>query len=70
VFKALGAIVDTLLSFPARRSTYEELRQLTDRELDDIGLTRGDIPRVFEPNFAMPAAAANANKPSPRRHAA
>lgn len=28
------------------RMTRNELAKLTDRELDDIGLTRGDIDRV------------------------
>ncbi len=58
-FKVLG---ETLANWPRRQQAYDELRSLTDRELADIGLTRGDIPRVFEPNFSMPARpAANAN---------
>ena len=28
------------------RRTYKELSALTNRELDDLGLTRGDIARV------------------------
>ena len=63
VFQVLAALGDALLTFPRRRGTYEELRQLSDRELADIGLTRGDIPRVFEPDFRMPTTAANANAP-------
>lgn len=66
-FAALG---EALLSFPRRRGTYAALRQLSDRELADIGLTRGDIPRVFEPDFAMPAQPANANLPPARPLAA
>lgn len=29
-----------------------ELHAMTDRELDDIGLTRGDIGRAFSTNYA------------------
>jgi uncharacterized protein YjiS (DUF1127 family) len=58
---ALAAIGAALVSWPTRRATYEKLRRLSDRELADIGLTRGDIARVFEPDFALPAAPANAN---------
>jgi len=57
-FAALGA---ALLSWPERHATYDNLRRLTDRELADIGLTRGDIVRVFEPDFRLPTRPANAN---------
>jgi uncharacterized protein YjiS (DUF1127 family) len=36
-----------------RRRAYAQLRALTDRELEDIGLARGDIGRVFEPEFRI-----------------
>ncbi|MGK7867191.1 DUF1127 domain-containing protein [Falsiroseomonas sp. E2-1-a20] len=53
----------TIRSWPDRRRTYENLRALTDRELADIGLVRGEISRVFEPDFRMPARpAANGNR--------
>jgi hypothetical protein len=32
------------------------LDQLSDQQLADIGLDRGDISRVFEPGFALQAA--------------
>jgi uncharacterized protein YjiS (DUF1127 family) len=31
----------------------QEMSMLTDRELADIGLSRADLPRVFDPAFAM-----------------
>lgn len=69
--KALAAIGAALTSWPERRATYENLRALTDRELADIGLTRGDISRVFEPEFKVPGRPANANGlPSGRPKAA
>lgn len=67
---ALGALGTALLSWPERRRTYSDLQNLTDRELADIGLARGDIARVFEPDFRMPAApAANSNEATPKRAA-
>lgn len=59
--QALAAVGAALLTWPTRRATYEKLRRLTDRELADIGLTRGDVFRVFEPDFRLPANPANAN---------
>ena len=35
----------------ARRRTRRALSQLTDRELDDVGLTRADIDRVARKAF-------------------
>lgn len=35
-----------------RRAVLNELHSLSDRELSDIGITRSDIRRVFDPAFA------------------
>ena len=67
VGRVLAAIGDALASWPQRRATYENLRRLTDRELSDIGLTRGDIARVFDPDCALPARPANATPARPSR---
>lgn len=32
----------------ARRDTYNQLSRLTDRELADIGINRGDIKRIVD----------------------
>lgn len=40
-----------LSDMPRRRQVLNELRSLTDHELADIGLSRGDLHRVFEPDF-------------------
>jgi uncharacterized protein YjiS (DUF1127 family) len=61
----VGVVFRTLLTWPQRRATYETLRRLSDRELADIGLVRGDIARVFEPDFALPLPA-NSNAASRR----
>ncbi len=41
-----------MASLPRRRRVFAELSALGDRELADIGLTRTDIPRVFDRDFA------------------
>ncbi|WP_439549843.1 DUF1127 domain-containing protein [Falsiroseomonas sp.] len=62
LFSAIGRglvfAAEAMRAWPERRRTYENLRALTDRELADIGLTRSDIFRVFEPDFS-------ANQPRP-----
>jgi len=34
-----------------RQSTLTEMGLMSDRELSDIGLSRADVPRVFNPDF-------------------
>lgn len=41
-----------IAALPRRRAVIDELRTLTDRELADIGLSRADVSRVFDPRFA------------------
>jgi uncharacterized protein YjiS (DUF1127 family) len=43
-----------------RRAVIEELTALSDHELADIGITRGDIPRVFDPHFVAARSLHNA----------
>lgn len=50
---ALGTLARAVASFPAKRRAYSDLLALSPRELADIGLTRADIPRVFDPDFAV-----------------
>lgn len=45
-----------IAEYPRRRRVMDELSMLTDRELADIGLTRGDISRVFETTAERPSA--------------
>jgi uncharacterized protein YjiS (DUF1127 family) len=49
----LRAVWWAVRHYAERRRAYEQLRALTDRELEDIGLARGDIGRVFEPEFRI-----------------
>ena len=39
-------VIKALVAWNDRRATRNALAKLSDRELDDIGLTRGDIGRV------------------------
>ena len=41
-------LIDAVAAWNDRRITRNELSRLTDRELEDIGLTRGDIDTVVE----------------------
>lgn len=43
ISRLFGRIREILAERAARRASYKALRLLTDRELDDIGLTRRDV---------------------------
>ncbi|MES2714017.1 MAG: DUF1127 domain-containing protein [Pseudomonadota bacterium] len=53
VATAIATLARAVASFPAKRRAYSDLLALSPRELADIGLTRADIPRVFDPDFAV-----------------
>jgi uncharacterized protein YjiS (DUF1127 family) len=40
-----------LAGMPKRRAVIAELSRLSDHDLADIGLSRGDLPRVFDAAF-------------------
>jgi uncharacterized protein YjiS (DUF1127 family) len=79
VRQAFGKLLRAVAEYPRRRRVFDELAMLSDRELMDIGLTRGDIPSIFEERFedrlearrprAAMAEVANAqdNVPAPKR---
>jgi uncharacterized protein YjiS (DUF1127 family) len=56
--QGIAAFAGAVRSWPDRRRIYEDLRSLSDRELADIGLSRGDVAKVFEPDFSLPQAPA------------
>ncbi len=60
-----GSLGRSILAFPARIETYHALRGLTDRQLRDIGMTRFDIGRVFDPTFAPRPANDPGQRPAP-----
>ena len=54
LWQGVSIVALAVVTWPERRRTYENLRALTDRELADIGLNRGDIAHVFDPEFEAP----------------
>jgi uncharacterized protein YjiS (DUF1127 family) len=48
----ITAMLRWLAEMPRRRAVIEELSALSDHELADIGLTRGEVVRVFDSGFA------------------
>jgi uncharacterized protein YjiS (DUF1127 family) len=52
LFARLGAALRWLAEMPKRCAVLEELSMLSDHELADIGLSRADLGRVFDPAFA------------------
>ena len=48
-----GAMVQWLMDMPRRRAVINELDALSDHELADIGLARGDVRRVFDRSFKV-----------------
>ncbi len=49
----LASLGEWFAEMPRRRAVLSELSALSDHELADIGLARGDLPRVFDPEFAQ-----------------
>jgi uncharacterized protein YjiS (DUF1127 family) len=49
---SLSAAVAWVVELPRRHAVLNELSALSDRELADIGLSRDQLGRVFEPEFA------------------
>lgn len=64
--RALAVLLRAVAAFPERLSTYHALSGLTDRELRDIGMSRYDISRIFEPGFTPRPANDAGERPSPR----
>lgn len=50
---SLGALVATLMTWNEQRITRKQLSALSDRELADIGLERGDINAVAQGRFGQ-----------------
>jgi uncharacterized protein YjiS (DUF1127 family) len=46
--RGLRALVAAFAAWREKRAALNELQMLTDRELADIGLSRADLPRVFD----------------------
>ena len=53
LFARIGAAFRWIAELPRRRAVMDELASLSEHELADIGLTRSDLPHVFEPTEQM-----------------
>ncbi len=47
-----GRIVSAFAEWRQRQAVLQEMQTMSDRELSDIGLSRADLARVFDPKFA------------------
>ncbi len=47
----LQSAIAWVAGLPRRRAVLDELGALSDHELADIGLVRGELRRVFDPAF-------------------
>lgn len=47
----LAFVVAKVRAWASRQVTLTEMGGMSDRELADIGLNRGDLPRVFDEDF-------------------
>jgi len=50
--EGLALFSRSIRNWAARQATLSEMGMMSDRELADIGLCRGDVPRVFDSEFA------------------
>jgi uncharacterized protein YjiS (DUF1127 family) len=48
----LNCLLTKVTEWRNRRAVMQELALMTDHELSDIGLSRADLPHVFDPAFA------------------
>jgi uncharacterized protein YjiS (DUF1127 family) len=51
--RAVAAPMRLVTKLAERHRVMNELARLSDRELADLGMSRYDIPRVFDPSFAV-----------------
>ena len=49
--EGLAYVAQSVKAWATRQATLSELGMMSDRELADVGLSRGDVPRVFDPAF-------------------
>jgi uncharacterized protein YjiS (DUF1127 family) len=47
-----GRLLAKVAEWQRRRAVTQEMAMMTDRELSDIGLSRVDLARIFDPTFA------------------
>lgn len=50
---AVEAVLNSLMTWNARRNTYKVLSALSARELEDIGMTRADVEDINKGIFRV-----------------
>ena len=50
-FGRVASLCRTIAEMPRRQAVLNELNMLSDHELSDIGLVRGELGRVFDSGF-------------------
>jgi uncharacterized protein YjiS (DUF1127 family) len=71
LFARIARAVRSIAEAPYRRRVMNELYSLSAHELADIGLTRAEVPLVFDADFAASRIGANGSHPlvrEARRH--
>jgi uncharacterized protein YjiS (DUF1127 family) len=52
VARWFSCLLSNVAEWQRRRAVMQEMAMMTDRELSDIGLSRADLARIFDPTFA------------------
>jgi uncharacterized protein YjiS (DUF1127 family) len=48
----LSRLLSKVAEWQQRRAVIQEMTMMSDHELSDIGLSRADLGRIFDPSFA------------------
>jgi uncharacterized protein YjiS (DUF1127 family) len=48
----LNRLLSRVAEWQYRRAVIQEMTMMSDHELSDIGLSRADLGRIFDPSFA------------------
>jgi uncharacterized protein YjiS (DUF1127 family) len=51
--RVAASVRRSVAAYLQRRRVMNELAEMSDRDLADLGISRYDIPRVFDPAFAL-----------------
>jgi uncharacterized protein YjiS (DUF1127 family) len=66
LFARIAKAVSYVLEIPHRRAVMNELYSLSPHELADIGLTRAELPMVFDADFVASRLGGNRSNPQAR----
>jgi uncharacterized protein YjiS (DUF1127 family) len=66
IFARIANAVTYILEIPHRRAVMNELYSLSPHELADIGLTRAELPMVFDADFAASRLGGHRSNPHAR----